>query len=391
MRYPRILFYAINGLGLGHVTRLLAIARKLRGLMPDAEIVFFTSSEAEDVIFREGFAAFKVPSKTLRAQAHLRPATYARMLQTVTLNLMASFHPHVLVVDTFPAGTLKELLPVLRWDSRKVFVFRVQRAEAAASPLMQATLELYDLVLVPHHPGEVDVPVPESVPSRWTGPILIRDRADALPRDEARARLDLPADVPVVYVTFGGGGDQAMDTALQLAVEALGVRHAQPPGEPIHLAVPYAPLYRGSMPGSSHGLSNVTVVRHYPMAEMMAAFDAAISAAGYNTSMELLHHGVPTALVPFPRQVDDQAARATDLSRSGAAIMIGDLTADAIRQAVRELLDPIRAGALRQCAMDRVPANGADVAAQAIRDMLGNVAATADAAAQSPIPTEPQG
>src|SRR5207248_3409922 len=126
MRFPRILFYAVNGLGLGHVTRLLAIARKLRVLMPEAEIVFLTSSEAEDVIFREGFAAFKVPSKTIRMDAHIRPSTYSRMVQTVTLNLLAAFHPHILVVDTFPAGAIQELLPVLRWDSLKVFVFRAQ-------------------------------------------------------------------------------------------------------------------------------------------------------------------------------------------------------------------------------------------------------------------------
>ena len=128
MRSPRILFYAVNGLGLGHVTRLLAIARQVRRLAPGAEIVFFTSSEAEDVIFREGFAAFKVPSKSIRLEAGLRSSTYARMLQTVTLNLLASFHPHILVVDTFPAGAIQELLPVLRWESRKVFVYRAQRA-----------------------------------------------------------------------------------------------------------------------------------------------------------------------------------------------------------------------------------------------------------------------
>src|SRR5437016_5130165 len=98
MRCPRILFYAVDGLGLGHVTRLLAIARKVRALAPEAEIVFLTSSEAENILYREGFAAFKVPSKTLRAEAHLRSYTYSRMLQTVTLNILAAFHPHILVV-----------------------------------------------------------------------------------------------------------------------------------------------------------------------------------------------------------------------------------------------------------------------------------------------------
>ena len=180
LRRPRLLFYAVNGLGLGHVTRLIAIARQVRRRVPDAEILFLTSSEAESVIYREGFAAFKVPSKTLRAQANIRPATYARLLQTVALNLMAAFNPHVLVVDTFPAGVIQELLPVLRWDARKVFVYRAQRPEAATSALMQNTLQLYDLALIPHHADEEDTPLPPGLHSVWTGPILIRDRSEAL-------------------------------------------------------------------------------------------------------------------------------------------------------------------------------------------------------------------
>lgn len=130
-------------------------------------------------IYREGFAAFKVPSKTLRAEAHLRPSTYARMLQTVVLNLLASFHPHVLVVDTFPAGMSQELLPVLRWDSRKVFVYRVQRPEVAQSALMQNTLALYDLAVVPHNEGDEEVPLPPGLDACWAGPIMIDRPADA--------------------------------------------------------------------------------------------------------------------------------------------------------------------------------------------------------------------
>jgi len=359
MRYPRVLFYAVNGLGLGHVTRLLAIGRKLRTISPDAEILYFTSSEAEDVIFREGFAAFKVPSKTLRSQARIRPATYARTLQTVTLNLMAAFHPHVLVVDTFPAGTLQELLPVLRWDTRNVFVFRVQRPEAARSTLMQNALRLYDLIIVPHTQGEVDLPIPEGCDSLWTGPILIRDRDDTLARDEARRRLGLPAEGPILYLSFGGGGDTAMDTALAVAVEALA-------GNGVHLAVAQAPLYRGVVPQ----LEGMTIVDHYPMAEMFPAFDAAISAAGYNSTMELMHHGIPTALVPFPRQVDDQRARAQALAEAGAALCIDELNTDALQQAASVLLDTQRAAELAAAAMCRVPGNGAEQAARAIADLL---------------------
>ena len=359
-RKPRLLFYAVNGLGLGHVTRLIAIARQVRRQTPDAEIVFLTSSEAESVIYREGFAAFKVPSKTLRAEANIRPATYARLLQTVVLNLVAAFNPHALIVDTFPAGVIQELLPVLRWDGRKVFVYRVQRSEVAHSPLMQNTLLLYHLAIVPHDKDEEDTPLPDDLPAVWTGPILIRDRSEAKTREEARRLLNLPPNLPIVYITFGGGGDKEMNRALHLATHAL----ADVPNT--HLAVACAPLYRGDMPRHP----NLTLVDYYPMAELYAAFDASVSAAGYNTTMELLHHGVPTAFVPFARQVDDQEARARHIATLGAGLSLPILEAEALRAALARLLDAEAAGEMRLAAQELVPDSGAERAAKAILELL---------------------
>ena len=366
MRRPRILFYAVNGLGLGHVTRLIAIAREVRRSIPEAEILFLTSSEAESVIYREGFAAFKVPSKTLRAQAHIRPATYARLLQTMTLNLMAAFNPHLLIVDTFPAGVIQELLPVLRWETRKVFVYRVQRPEIATSALMQNTLRLYDLSIIPHHADEEDTPLPPGLESVWTGPILIRDRSEALSRADARSVLGLPEDFSedslqkIIYITFGGGGDAEMDRALTQSIEALTALPF------VHLAVAVAPLYRGKLPRHPR----VTLVEHYPMAELLAAFDAAVSAVGYNTTMELLHHGVPSVFVPFLRQVDDQEARALRIADAGAGLCLPNLEPDALRAAVLHLLDPTIATAIRQAALELVPDSGAVRASQAILALL---------------------
>ncbi|HSV75293.1 MAG TPA: nucleotide disphospho-sugar-binding domain-containing protein [Chthonomonadales bacterium] len=358
MRYPRILFYAVNGLGLGHATRLLAIARQVRARAPDAELVFLTSSEAESVLYREGFAAFKAPSRSLRGPARLRPSTYARMLQTVTVNLLASFHPHVLVVDTFPTGALQELLPVLRWDSRKVFVYRVQRPEAARSAALHDALRFYDLAVVPHAEGEVEAPVPDGLQQVWAGPILIRERGEALPRAEAREALGVPPEGPLVYITFGGGGDPDLDRSLTATVDALA-------GNGPHLAVACAPLQRrrfARRPG-------VTTVEHYPMAEMLAAYDAAVSACGYNSAMELLHHGVPSAFVPFARQVDDQDQRARWIEGAGAGLRLPSTEPDAVRTAVARLLGP-EAEALRQRARDLVPEGGAARAAEAILRLI---------------------
>ena len=192
MNRPRLLFYAVDGLGLGHVTRMLALARAVRRLSPGAEILFLTTSEASHVIYQEGFAALKLPSRTAASSGGLRGGSWLRLTQTVAWNAVAAFDPHCLIVDTFAAGTLQELLPILRWPLRKVFVFRAQRKERATDPFLQRTLELYDLILVPHAPDSEDVPTPQNTRAVWTGPMLLRDASELLPRLEARRALGLP-------------------------------------------------------------------------------------------------------------------------------------------------------------------------------------------------------
>lgn len=359
----RILFYAVDGLGLGHVTRTLAIARQVRALEPAAEILFLTASEADNVIYREGFAAVKLPSKTIRRETRLRASTYGRLVSVVSWNAIATFNPHVLVVDTFPAGAIHELLPLLRWDMRKVFIFRAQRAEHAHAGLMQSALRLYDRVLIPHSEGEAEIPVPPEVAAQWVGPILIRSRDEALGRREAREALGLPAEGTVIYATFGGGGDQEIAASVQAAEEACARLAGS---QEIRLAVACGPLFREAQ---GCGAAKVTWLQgHYPMALYLRAFDAAIAATGYNTATELLHVGVPTVFIPYARTVDDQEARAARIAAAGAGLTVPAPEPDLLAAALRRLLDPGTAERLSAAARALVPENGAERAARAILD-----------------------
>lgn len=361
MSTPRIAFYAVNGLGLGHVTRLLAIARAIRRRQPDCEMLFLTSSEADDVIYREGFAAVKVPSKSIRERCGLKRASFIKTVQSVTWSTLSGFNPDVLVIDTFPTGSLEELLPVLHWRQRNVFVYREQRADNFQSDLLAAALPLYDLIVVPHETlDNIDLSPPHKK-AIAVGHILIRERDELKSRGDARNALGLPPEGELIYATFGGGGDPDAARALQLTADTL-----RDHGD-IRLVAGVGPLLRD---GADH-MSGVHLLRgRFPMLDVLPAFDAAITSAGYNSLHELLFAGVPTAAVPFGRVLDDQDRRASALADQGGCLVCTPLTRTAIERTISQLLDRKLRGQLAARGPQLIARNGAGAAAQAILELL---------------------
>ena len=131
-----VVSYAINGRGMGHLTRQLAILRWVRriGQILDRRIECWvlTSSEADTLARREGFCSLKLPSKAMFRDASLDPARYLRVARSWVLNTLAALGPDLLLVDTFPGGSFGELTAALEFARRRVLVARKVRPEFAA-------------------------------------------------------------------------------------------------------------------------------------------------------------------------------------------------------------------------------------------------------------------
>jgi UDP-N-acetylglucosamine--N-acetylmuramyl-(pentapeptide) pyrophosphoryl-undecaprenol N-acetylglucosamine transferase len=351
----RVVCYAVNGTGVGHVTRLLAIARWMRrytaAMDQKLEVWFLTSSEADGLVFAEGFAAFKIPSKTIVAEAGIDRRAYVALAKQWVWHTLGLLRPDLLIVDTFPRGSFGELLSALDLCRAAAFIYRPVRREVAEREDFQAMLSLYDLLLVPETGAEVVVPGGAKGQVVDVGPILGRERWELLPREVARERLGIREAEKCVYVSAGGGGDRDAERQIHGAVDALS---ADPS---MSVVVGAGPLYRGApFPG-------VTILPGR-VAEWSLAFDAAVSAAGYNTFGELMFAGVPTAFLPQHKLADDQAARAERAALAGAGVMLTTGCEGAeIRSAIQDLLQ--RPGA-RDAARALVPDNGARVAAAEI-------------------------
>ncbi|MCK6507059.1 hypothetical protein L6R53_27415 [Myxococcota bacterium] len=339
MKRVRLLSYAINGRGMGHLVRQLAILRQVRRVCAllgvQAECWVLTSSEADTLARREGFPSIKIPSKAMLRDGGLDPQAFLATIRGTVLQAVASLRPDVLVADTFPGGSVGELVTALELAPRRVLVARRVRQALSEEAAWQALLPLYHRVIEPDERG--------------TGPVLIRDRAELLPRDQARRALGV-GEGRAVYLTLGGGGDLSAPGALPRLARRLRDRGW-------HVVVGAGPLYQGE---EVHGPGLTWLSRAVPM-ELLPGVDAAVSAAGYNSFHELMHVGLPTVFLPQPRIADDQAERAHRAVAAGAGRLAGDL--DAVPDLLDALLeDP---GSARAAA-ELVPRNGALAAALAV-------------------------
>jgi len=361
-----IVAYAVNGSGVGHLTRLVGIGRWIRRYAAHAgvraELWFLTSSEADGLLFAEGMASFKLPSKMAVGEAGVDKLAYLALAKQWVWHSLGLLRPSLLVVDTFPRGSFGELLSALDLAQHRAFIYRPLKESVAGRADFQAMLPLYDLILVPEEAAVASVLVPDDARDRLrhVGPMGVRERVELLERDEARRRLAIPEEKLAVYVSAGGGGDPHAERQILGLVDALR-------DEALHLVVGAGPLYRGQR---RHG-QGITWLSGEPAAELMAGFDGAVAAAGYNTFFELMHAGVPTVFLPQPKVADEQAVRARRAVGAGAARLLDSLAdTQGLLRASAIWRDPEERRRAARAARELVPRNGARRAAAALLRLL---------------------
>ena len=362
----RVVNYAVNGLGLGHLTRLIAINRQLRRLArllgERTEITFVTSSEGDGLAFQHGFASFHIPSKTAAATCDLDPRRYRKLARQWLWNALSLCSPDLLIVDTFPGGSFGELYDVLDLGQRNAFVYREVRETAASTAAFQSALNQYDLLVLPREFGENRSPVPATMRDRttYTEQILIRSSQEVHTRARAREILGLDPHRAAVYVSTGGGGDVASEAVLSVVVEAA---RSLPD---LQFVVGAGLLYRGEEPAAP----NVNWTRRPLMLELFCAFDAAFTSGGFNSVWELMHCGIPAVFAPQPRAFDDQEKRVERCVSAGAGVALDELTPRSVAAAIQLILgQPVhdeRSAAARRL----VPRNCAVDAAEAVLSLV---------------------
>ena len=342
----------------------MAIARRLE---PSLESFFITFSAGAPVVRGQGYpveyiASYDRPgagtdlSWTYRARDRLRV-------------MVGEIAPEVVVFDgTHP---YERLLPALRSTGAPLVWCRraMWRADADTAPLHRT--HLFDAVLEPGElePGADAGPTaPRRAEANAVDPIVLLDRDDRLGRADAERELGLEPGRRNVLVQLGQGQGVREATARCLRRLA-AIPGVQAAALSSHLAA------FDDVPEGVIGLEST-----YPIARYFAAFDAAVSAAGYNAFHELTAAAVPALFVPIERQTDDQAARARAAEARGIGLAASGPDDPLLERRLDELLDPARHSELLAGLEALGDWGGADQAARWLAGLAGGRPRAAGAA-----------
>lgn len=366
-RARRVLFVTSNGVGLGHLTRVMAIARHLP---PGTETAILTMSQAFRLAVEAGFLTQFLPHYRLTGAD---PAAWNTALAAEIGDFIAFFRPDSVVFDgNVPyAGLLAAL-------DRHASVKRIWVRRALWSPVNEShagSQRRFDMVI---EPGELSARFDRGPTSGMPGvcivpPILGTGPDDRLTAQAARQALDLPAEGVVVALMLGAGTNFDLTGIRARLLERLA-------GRPDVTLVELLPPIRGDSPTAPPGLRQLAL---YPACRYSRGFDAMIAGAGYNTFHENLLGAIPTLFIANEaEEMDLQLLRARHAALAGWARMLRADDVIGLDRELAALLDPqVRARMVAR--MARLPqGDGATEAARLVHD-LSHALRTADIARRS--------
>jgi hypothetical protein len=357
----RILFVSSNGVGLGHLSRLIAVARRL----PESfEAIFLTMSQALPVVQQFGFHVEYVP---FHLQTQSAPERWNTWLAETLDQVLEAYSIRAVVFDgnvVYP-GLLDAISQ--RPDCRLIWIRRGMWRTDQDNAQSLLSGKSVDLIIEPDDVAS-DFDLGASAERReetaLVDPICLLDHDEILSRDGSCRTLTLDPDDRYVLIQFGAGNNYNFIDLIDGTIEAL---------EKTRIARPViAEWLTSDFPLDLW--PQVPRLRCYPISRYYRAFDFTISAAGYNTFNEIIGFGVPSVLVPnLNRSMDDQRARAAFADRHGAAVHLDHEMLPILDQVLRTMMDENRLSVMKEkCRLVAKP-NGAGDAAKLVVDAAAHV------------------
>ena len=340
MDKPTIILATSNGIGMGHLARATAVAEELKDVA--RPILVSVAGGIAEIPSTTGIPCEYIPGKTRRwMPAHRWDRYFRDRLIAIADETGASVisFDGVVPYPGFIATKLKRPDLTIIWVRRGLWQKNLLRfALPFQSRLVDLIIEPGDIARAYDHG-----PTSQRNDATLTSPVSLFSKSRALSREDARKVLGLDASRPAVLVQLGTG-DSDMNEKMRAALAGLVGWNG------LQVVLTKNPVDAQGKSLVPEGL-DIKVQRYFPLANVLAAFDGAIAATGYNSVHELLPAQIPTVLISNIRGTDDQDARAKWCHDHGYALRADHANLADITATVAKLTDAaIRHNLQSKCA-----------------------------------------
>lgn len=329
----------------GHINPALAVAGRLREIVPDCGILFVGANGRmeTDLVPRAGYDILTVEVTNLHRS--LKPSEIAYNIKSLSNVVSATRSAKKIVQDFQPDVAIGTggyvCYPVLKAAAQLGVPTVVHESNAVPGLTTKMLADVVDRIMVGFEESRQHYSDPGRVAVTGTP---VRGAFSACPKAEARARLGLPVDKPLVVSVWGSLGARYMNETM---TDVIALACAEPAFTLIHSAgklgyehMAAALAEKCSKDPKACGMDVRPYI--YDMPLVMDAADLVLCRAGASTLAELTCIGKPAILVPSPNVTNNHQERnARVLERAGGArvLLEGEFTAETLYAAVCELLN----------------------------------------------------
>ena len=383
------IYFSPCGIGLGHVGRILPIAKKLQA--KNVEMLFSTYQDGIRYIEKEKLPLVKAPAIGFQVKPDgtidfkrtaMDPgpffASFTLMQQVRSeVKTIQAFNPDIVVSDSRASSLLaarllrKPRICILNQfqviiPRRKRFLRLARYADSITLALVGKIWTSGNTVLIPDFPppytvctGNLGIPKQYRKNVKLIGPILPTKPDSLQSQEELRRKLKLPEDRRVIFVPISGP-----DKEKAFLIRKLRKIFRDFPKE-------YEVVMSLGYPGASDKAlrqNNVTIYDWIPNRfEYLKACDVVIARSGHGTITQAMCYGKPSILIPTPSHTEQisNAKQALDLGVS-KIIPQAELSRERVLETIKQILNSDMLGKLKQIQKDVSKYNGLENAVQTI-------------------------
>jgi len=272
----KILYYTSGITGSGRIVCGISIGTALRRKKIKAEYILLSSSPFGNLAKKSGFKHIRIP---LENETDLSKENYKESYLYKTIK---QINPDI-IIDSLQWFSLSSFINSL--TCKKIFICRQVADHFFTIPLKTGAIsfrpEDYDEVIAIE-------PFSSKITMRHINPMVIRNRNEILPRDEALKKLGLSKKGKKCLFAFNGKPEEYNQIKKQYSyLEDIGYK------------VVYSTNYEGGL---------------FPAVDYFNAFDLIICGAGYNAFWEVMYFNKEAIFVPIERRFESQRKRIEECS-----------------------------------------------------------------------------